>query len=111
MVLRQVLQTWEVACAPIRLLTSELVVAAKADIGMKKNMAALRTMLDTANGRSPRCSTAIKNKNQVANGEKGLDHGPHREILRIPDRSFGLKLDRLNRAYFLQSTFFQVYVI
>ena len=109
-VLRQVLQTWEVACAPIRLLTSELVVAAKAETGMKKNMAALRTMLDTASGRSPRCSTAIKNRNQVAMARKDWIM-VQMEILSMPDNNFGLKLDRLKSAYFFQSTFFQVYRI
>lgn len=103
-------QTWEVACAPIKLLTSELVVAAKAETGIKKNMAALRTILDTASGRSPRCSTAIKNKNQVAIAKKDWIM-VQTEMLSMPDNNLGLKLDRLKSAYFLQLTFFQVYRI
>ena len=50
---------------PIRLLTNELAVVAKALTIIKKREEIFLNTLVMAKGRSPRCSTAIKNKNQV----------------------------------------------
>ena len=57
--------TSSVRSAPIRLLTSELAAVAKAFVKMKTRAETLRTRLITASGRSPRCSTAMKKKNQT----------------------------------------------
>ena len=51
--------------APIKLLTNELAAVAKALTMMKKNDDTLRNTFVIANERSPRCSIAMKKRNQV----------------------------------------------
>lgn len=68
--------------APMRLLTSELAVDANALTNMKMNDETLRTMLEMASGRSPRCSMATKKKSQAKNANPSCAM-IHTETLRI----------------------------
>lgn len=87
---------------------SVLAVVAKALMMMKKKDEMLRSMLVIAKGRSPKCSTAMKKRNQVDMDMKACNI-VQTEVLNMCESVLHSKWKPLNRLYFLRLVRMYVY--
>ena len=99
--------TYCISPAPIRLLINVLVVEAKAITVMKGIADTLRIILVMASERSPRCSTAMKNKNQVDMDRKFCII-VHKDTFRMRFNIPHWMPEKWFKPYFLKSIFRQV---